>query len=41
MFKYIKTKRTEVYSAIASLASSDLLNDELIYNAADQILTML
>ncbi|CAK81479.1 unnamed protein product (macronuclear) [Paramecium tetraurelia] len=41
MFKYIKTKRSEVYEAIANRASSDLLNDELVYNAADQILTML
>ncbi|CAD8131502.1 unnamed protein product [Paramecium pentaurelia] len=41
MFKYIKSKRSDVYNAIASHASSDLLNDELIYNAADQILIML
>lgn len=35
MFKYIKSKRNEIYNAINGLQSSDLLNDELIYNAAD------
>lgn len=41
MFGFLKGKKDNILKAIDNSFSQDILNDELIYNASEQILTML